>query len=87
MTNIPVNSQYLINLFLPIGLFYLMSLDRFISNRRGVWLVLLLSYFLEISELKASSVVSDQTPRSAASDQELHCLSMSLYGTLGLNRL
>ena len=64
-----------------------MSLDRFISKRRGVWLVLLLSYFLEISELKANSVVPDQTPRSAASDQELHCLSMSLYGTLGLNGL
>ena len=31
------------------------------------------------------TVDPDQTPRSAASDLDLHCLQMSLYGTLGIN--
>ena len=31
-----------------------------------------------MSELNANSVEPDQTPRSAASDLVLHCLSMSL---------
>ena len=52
------------------------------SNIRGVWLVfflflLLFSYFVEIFELNANIVDPDQTPRSAASDQGLHCLPMS----------
>ena len=34
--------------------------------------------------LRANSVYPDQTPRSAASDLDLHCLPMSKNGTLGL---
>ena len=41
------------NLFQPSGLFYLNSLDRSVSSIRGAWLVLLLSCFVEISELNA----------------------------------
>ena len=35
--------------------------------------------------LNANSVDPDQTPPSAASDLGLHCLTISFYGTLGLN--
>ena len=35
--------------------------------------------------LNGNSVDPDQTPRSAASDLDLHCLPF--YGTLGLNGL
>ena len=45
---------------------------------------LLLSCFAELSELNANSVDPDQMPHS---DLGLLCLSMSLYGTLGLNGL
>ena len=38
----------------------------------------LLPCFIEISEHYANSVDPDQTPLSAASDQGLHCLLMSL---------
>ena len=38
----------------------------------------LLPFFVEISELIANSVDPDLTPRSAASDQGLHCLPMYL---------
>ena len=62
---------------MPSGLFYLSSLDKSISYIRGVWLVLLLSCFVEISEINANRVDPDQTPRSAASDLGLHCLSVS----------
>ena len=34
--------------------------------------------FVEISELNANSIDPDQTPRSAASDLDLHCLPVSL---------
>ena len=60
------------------GLFCLNSLDRVISNRKGVWLVLLLKCFIEKSIFNATSVDPDQTPRSSASDLVLHCLPMSL---------
>ena len=53
---------------MPNELFYLNSLDRPISYIRGVWLDLLLSRFVEISERNANSVDPDQTPRSAASN-------------------
>ena len=39
------------NPFKPSGLFYLNSLDRSVFSIKGVWLVLLLSCFVEISEL------------------------------------
>ena len=47
----------------------------------------LLQSFVEISVVNATGVHPDQTPRSAASDRGLHCLTMSLYRTLGLNGL
>ena len=57
---------------------YLKSLDRSISSRMVFWLVLF-SCFVEISERNANIVDPDQTPRSEASDQGLHCLSVSLF--------
>ena len=65
------------NPFIPSGFIYLYSLDRFISNKRGVWLVFNISMFYR-NFCKANSVGPDQTPRSAASDLGLHCLPMSL---------
>ena len=41
--------------------------------------------FLEISELNANGVGHDQTPRSAASDLDLHSCQCPLYETLGLD--
>ena len=38
----------------------------------------LLPSFVEVSVSYANSIDPDQTPRSAASDLDLHCLSMSL---------
>ena len=58
-------------------LFYLKSLGKSVSYIRGVWLVLLLSCFVEISEINANRLDLDQTPRSAASDLGLSCFSMS----------
>ena len=46
---------------------------------KGCLIGLLLTCFVQISELEANSVDLDQTPRSAASDQGLHCLQMSLF--------
>ena len=45
---------------------------------RGVWLVLLLSCFVEIPEFNANSVDPDQTLHFVVSDLSLHCLPMSL---------
>ena len=42
--------------------------------------ILLIPCFIEIPVFNANSVDRDQTPRSAASDLGLHCLSMSLLG-------
>ena len=63
---------------MPSGLVYLNSLDRSISNRGAVWLVFIIIMFIEIPVLKTNGTDPDQTPRSAASDMGLHCLSMSL---------
>ena len=62
---------------MPSGLFYLNSLDRSISYIRGVWF-LLLSYFVEFSEVNANHVDPDQTSWSVASDLGLHSLPVSL---------
>ena len=64
--------------FMPSGLFHLISLDRSISYIRDILLVLLLPSFIEIPVFNANSLDPDQTPRFAASDLGLHCLSMSL---------
>ena len=45
--------------------FHLNSLDRSISIRRGLWLVLIISMFIEIPVFNANSVDPDQTPRYA----------------------
>ena len=63
---------------MPSGLFYLNSLDRFISHIGGVWLLFIMTMFLENSEPYATCVVPDPTPHSAAFDLGLHCLPMSL---------
>ena len=44
----------------------------------GVWLDLLLPYFIEIPVFNANSVDPDQMLCSAMSDLGLHCLPMSL---------
>ena len=68
---------------MPGELFYINSLDRsFLYDK-----FLLLSCFVEISELNANSVDPDQGPRSAASDLGLHCLPCAFYGTPGFNGL
>ena len=61
---------------MPSGLAYLNSLDRSVSYIRGIWLVL--SYFIEISELNSNNVDTDQTSRSVASNLGLYCLPMPL---------
>ena len=63
---------------MPSGLFYLNSLDRSISNRRDVWLILLQPCYIEISVSNAISLDPDQTPRYAASDLALHFLRTPL---------
>ena len=50
------------------------QLEESISNFRGVWLI----------EIHINSVDTDQTPHSAVSDLDLHCLHRSQKGTLGL---
>ena len=66
------------------GIFYLSSLITFIS----IWLVCIATVFFCSHVFNANSVDPDQTPRSAASDLDLHCLPMPLfYGTLGINGL
>ena len=42
---------------------------------------------MQIPVFIANSIDPDQTPHSAASDLGLHCLSVSLYGTVGINEL
>ena len=51
---------------MPSELFYYNTLDRSISNSRG--LVSFHYIFTEIPELNANNVDPDQTPQNAASD-------------------
>ena len=60
------------------GRFYLNYLDWSISNKKGVWLVLLLPCSIEIPVFNTNSVDPDQTLRSAASDLGRHCLPLYL---------
>ena len=64
----------------PNGLVYLKALDCSISNRKGMFISLLLHVpcFIEIPVFNANSVDPDQMPHSMASDLGLHCLPMSL---------
>ena len=59
---------------MPSGLFCLNSVDRSISNRRGVWLHFIITMFYEFHVLNAKSEDPDPTPLSAASDLGLHAL-------------
>ena len=59
------------------GLFYLKSLNRSISNRRGFWVIFIIPCFIEIRIFNAYSVDPDQMLHSVASDLGLHCLPMS----------
>ena len=67
--------------------FYFNSLDKFISYIRGVWLDVIIVWFIEIPEINANSVDPDQTPRSAASALGLHHLPMSLLLDAKLKRV
>ena len=49
----------------------------------GIRLFLLSPCFIEIPVFNANSVDPDQTPRSAASDLGLHCLSTALLWDAG----
>ena len=42
---------------------------------------------MEVPVINANSVYQDQTLRSAVADLSLHCLPMSLNGTLGIYEL
>ena len=62
-------------------LFYIKSLDRSISNRRGVpvkrcLIIFTIPPLIEIPVHHANSVDPDETPRSGASDLVLQCLQM-----------
>ena len=47
-------------------------------QKQGVWLVFIISIFIEISVLNANNVDPDQTPCYTVSDLGLYCLPMSL---------
>ena len=64
---------------MPSRLFYLRSLDEYISIKRDVRLVFLSPCFIYIPVLNANSVDPDQTPHSVASDLGPHCLPMSHF--------
>ena len=59
------------NPFIPSGLFYLNYFDRYISNRKGVWLFSL--FLLCFIEIRVIPVINANSV-----DPELHCLPMSL---------
>ena len=44
------------NPFMPSRFFYLKYLDKSLSRRRGVWLVLLVPWFIEIPVVNANKV-------------------------------
>ena len=58
----------LLNQFVPSGLSYFNILYRSIVSRRGIWVVFIITVFVDIPVLNTNSVDSDQTPRSVASD-------------------
>ena len=65
---------------------YHYSLERSISNRKGVWLVLVLR-FLEIPVFNANNVDSDQIPHYVVSDLSTLFANVAVLGTLGINGL
>ena len=73
-----LDKRHLFNPFMPSGIFYLLSLDRFFLYKGCLVTFYYYNTFLEISELNANSEDPYQTPLSVASDLGLHCLPMSL---------
>ena len=73
-----ISKNWHFNPFTPSGLFYNKSLDQSISNRWGAWTIFIINMLLEMPVFNANIVDSDQTPRPAASDLDLHCLPMPL---------
>ena len=63
---------------MPCGLLPQLFGQVLVFNRRDVWLVIIITMFLEISVVNANCINPDQTPRSAASDLGQHCLPMSV---------
>ena len=61
-----------------LGLPELLGQVHFLNKGCLVGFFLLLSCFVEISELKTNSVDPDQTPLPVAYDLGLHCLPISL---------
>ena len=74
--------KVLFNPFMPNGFFYLNSLNRFISYIKVVWLVFIVTIFVEISKLQAKCLDPNQTPPSVAFDLGLNCLPMTFMGCL-----
>ena len=71
--------------FMPNELSYLNSLDRSISNLKGVGSVFIITMnYRNPCMFNTNSVDPDQTPRSAASDLSLHCFSISLLWVNGV---
>ena len=52
-----------LNPFMQSGFFYRKSLDRSISNRRGVWLPFIITNIYKMPALSANSVDPNQTPQ------------------------
>ena len=50
-----------------------------------IFFIINISYRIPV--LNANSIDTDQTPRPAASDLDLDCLSLSISGTLFINEL
>ena len=55
------------------------SLERSFVIRRDVWLIFIISMFIEILVFIANSVDLDQTPRSVVSGHGLHCFFFLLF--------
>ena len=73
-SNFDVKFCIVINPFMLNGPFYLNSLDRSISKRRGIRLFFITIFIKKNLYLNANSVDPNQTPRSATFDLGLHCL-------------
>ena len=75
-----------LNPFMPSGLFYLKSLDRSISNRRGVWVVFIITIFFRNSYIlcKQCWPWSDAAFCGVWSGSTVFA-NVSFYGTLGIN--
>ena len=65
---------------MPSELCYLDSLDRSVLNTRGAWLLyIIITIHYKNVHFSVNSVDPDQTPRTAASDQGLNCLPVTVF--------